>query len=465
MSKNNNDKFNFKPDKYFEELFNKQKQSKFNIKPPQPLSSKRKLGDLSINSSSMKIKGISIFFEFIFFCQVIKEIDAEDENESQKSKNSRLMRKSLTSQILEDTEDDLQGLNQKDNKNCSKITVVDDYSSIENVEFEPPAPILSPSYSFIQKINNDALNKPVQKTKLAKKLSINSLLEDYDDQDNRKTESTGFKKNLNEPEEIEDPMFTNKNRANIIFKAKTDEGLKIDEHSVNISLNKSKKSTNLNFLSLINKKPGEKLKYDIDEILSEEKLSFNKYHQNSRKIQDLDTLLDEHQASQQEHLSEKRSVVHLKKNVSKAGIDDLLSTSANSLSLEESNSESIQNEVDSLNINNKFDMNEIKEDYSIDNVTKSRITDNTSRHNLNSKKGTEWLKEAKEKIQINNTLLATTSLMNNTTMNLNDTTNIGDLTTVLNTTRKISPTMLTTNTSSMFLNENDIKKRKVKYVK
>ena len=80
----------------------------------------------------------------------------------------------------------------------------------------------------------------------------------------------------------------------------------------------------------------------------------------------------------------------------------------------------------------------------------------TIKTEVSKKGGTEWLKQVND--IMNNT---TMSALNNTTLNesafFNET---------LNTTRsKTSPTMLTVNTSNMFLNDHDSKKRKVKYVK
>jgi hypothetical protein len=68
--------------------------------------------------------------------------------------------------------------------------------------------------------------------------------------------------------------------------------------------------------------------------------------------------------------------------------------------------------------------------------------------------GSEWLREASEKL--------------NQTVNLNQTSCLNETSsneTILTTGRKTSPTMLTVNTSTLFLNDGDIRKRKVKFTK
>ncbi len=255
-----------------------------------------------------------------------------------------------------------------------------------------------------------------------------------------------------------------------------------DEISIDEGLSES--TSNAHVIKSKNKPAKKQMNYDIDEIIEEENLEnemsnllppnrvINKRNKYSKKVNDIDDLLNEiDNETEINHLSY-NSNDDEKNETRKNGklIEILLSSSTSSLSLSEPSS----NDGDQIAICNTSDENNssdeeyvedkkkhkkfiqienkerdnrnddiINEDISFDNNTSCFNNKASDISIINkTKKGSEWLKE------LDNTLNMTTCDV-----------------TLPNQTKKSPSTLLTVNNSTLFLTDNDLKKRKLKFIK
>ncbi len=189
--------------------------------------------------------------------------------------------------------------------------------------------------------------------------------------------------------------------------------------------------------------------YDLDEILNDERATVRPNETKARlRIENL----FENSESEEGETSDKTP-------------EEILSISTNSLTIEDANGHEIQAEnqtsrshqTNSFNNFNSTRANNFEPSTHnwLTNYTqtpvKTKLAENKGANN--NRRGTEWLREASEKL--NQTVAANQTCLNESCLNESLNT----------TTRKVSPTMLTVNTSSLFLNESDIRKRKIKFVK
>jgi hypothetical protein len=273
----------------------------------------------------------------------------------------------------------------------------------------------------------------------------------------------------------------NNNANNYEKKAKnflTDDEISIDEGLSEPVLNAPVKYKN---------KSSKKTSYNIDEIIEEEDLdnessnllppnrTINKTNKFAKKVDDIDNLLNEIESETYINNTSNNSNDDENNQIGKSRklIEILLSSSNSSISLSEPSSNNgekiaICNTSDDNNssidecVENKkkyqklipVDKDRYKEEYNAqsDVINEDIIFDDNYKSNLNkntnislmnkTKKGTDWLKE----------------LDNNLNMTAFDVT-------LPNQMKKSPSTLLTVNTSSLFLTDNDLKKRKLKFVK
>ncbi len=206
------------------------------------------------------------------------------------------------------------------------------------------------------------------------------------------------------------------------------DGIKLNIQIVSCRKSKSKKPTN----------------YDLDDILNEEKVVVKPIE--ARKSLKIESLFEDSEGDDQPGRTP----------------EDILSVSTNSLSIEETNDKGEEEGHATLSRRSNFNMGD-KKDNIFEPSTHNWLTnyDQTpvklksvaKSKEVNNRKGTEWLREASEKL--NQKSAHNQTCLNETSLNE----------TLDTTSRKISPTMLTVNSSSLFLNESDIRKRKIKFIK
>ena len=206
-------------------------------------------------------------------------------------------------------------------------------------------------------------------------------------------------------------------------------------------------------------KPSNATFYNVDNVLEETENPIPelkskkaiKYPAKSAedKITNIDSLIDDID----ENFEHKKLVLH------KKAIADL-SSSASSLSLSDENdipNESVNTRMKKskyMNTSRRINVDELL--HVSDSPQNAKLTLNEDMSFVESdvkKGGTEWLREINQKLHetIHMDPLDTTTNMNS---KIDETT-----------TKKTSPSLLTVNTSNLYLNESDLKKRKLKFVK